>query len=518
LSISNPSNNICLGKAITLTASGALTYTWTNAGVVNGQTFTPSSTSVYTVTGQNGCGITTATTAVTVAPLSVATLASPTLVCQGSPSTLTAVSAVSGYTWSPGAQIGNTVVVAPNANTIYTVTASDGTCAGTQTVAVNTKITPTVQVSSTGTMICGGQQVVISASGANTYTWMPGNMTGNTVTVSPSSSTLYVVTGENTVNCFDIQQQVVVVAASPTINITASSMLVCSGQSVMLNASGGNSYAWTGGPNTASYLVMPTATTVYTVTGSHNTNSCTAVKEITIAAVVPNLTLPSSTAICTGETATLVASGADLYTWNAISTGSTGVFNMNPSTTTTVTLIATTQSLATSCPVTHTFVLTVNPLPNLTVTPTKAIVCKGETNTLTVSGAQTYTWTSTVTGNTIVITPVANNNYTVSGKDANGCIGEGSHQAKVSNCTGVFENGALQAQLSIYPNPNSGIFYVNSGTEMKLFLSNQLGQQLRAIELNAENDFKAEVKGLTPGIYLITDHQNHLPPIKIVVN
>jgi hypothetical protein len=163
-------------------------------------------------------------------------------------------------------------------------------------------------------------------------------------------------------------------------------------------------------------------------------------------------------------------------------------------------------------------VVTVNPLPTLTVTPTKATVCKGETNTLTVSGAQSYTWTSTVTGSTILITPTANMLYTVSGKDANNCMSEQSYQAKVSNCNGIVDHGTSVAQITIYPNPNSGIFYVNSGTDMKLFLSNQLGQQLMTIELSAKNDFSAEVKGLAPGIYFISDPQQQLPAFKIMVN
>jgi hypothetical protein len=517
LSIANPSSNICLGKAVTLTASGALSYTWTNPGVVNGQTFSPSSTAVYTVSGENGCGIVTATTTVTVAPLSVSAMASPTLVCEGSASTLTAVSSVANYTWAPYGLQGSSAVAITTANTVYTVTASDGTCSGTQTVLVNTKVTPTVQVSSTASTICQGQQVVITATGANSYTWMPGNLSGNSVTVSPNTATLYVVTGENSVNCFNSAQQIVLVEAPPTINVSASNLLICSGQSVTLTASGGNAYAWSGGPGTATYVVTPATTTAYTVTGSHSSNTCTAVKEITISALVPNLTLPSNTAVCTGGTATLSASGANLYTWNSIPTGSTGVFNITPPATTTITLVATTQSLTTSCPTTHTFVVTVNPLPSLTVTPSRAKICKGETNTLTVSGAQTYSWTSTVTGNMMVITPTANIIYTVSGTDANGCVNVTAYQAKVDNCNGIFEN-ASQSRLTIYPNPNNGTFKITSGTDARLILSNQLGQQLRSIELNEANGFTAEVKELSPGIYFVSDPHRTTMAFKIVVN
>ena len=48
--------NVCLGNNITLTGSGATSYSWTG-GVSNGVAFSPSSSNTYTVTGtaSNGC-------------------------------------------------------------------------------------------------------------------------------------------------------------------------------------------------------------------------------------------------------------------------------------------------------------------------------------------------------------------------------------------------------------------------------------------------------------------------------
>ena len=47
---------ICLGTEVTLSGSGAETYTWDN-GVIDAQPFSPTDTMVYTVTGtdENGC-------------------------------------------------------------------------------------------------------------------------------------------------------------------------------------------------------------------------------------------------------------------------------------------------------------------------------------------------------------------------------------------------------------------------------------------------------------------------------
>jgi len=517
LSVANPSNNVCLGKVISLTASGALSYTWANPGVVNGQTFAPQSTAMYTVTGQNGCGTTTAVTGVTVAPISVSTLASPTLVCAGTPATLTAVAPVAGFTWSPVNLAGNSIVVAPTANTIYTVTASDGTCTGTQTVAVSTKVTPTLQASTSSTMICDGDQIVLTANGANTYSWMPGNLTGNSVTVSPSTSTVYIVTGENNVNCFGTAQQFVIVNSAPSVSVTASKLLVCSGQSVTLNASGASTYTWTGGPNTASYPVTPAGTTVYSVTGGQTSNTCTATKQITISVLVPNVTLPTNTAICIGKTATLTASGATSYTWNSTPTGNVGLYTLNPQTTTTVTMIANTQSLTTNCPVTHTVVVTVNALPTLTLTSSKTRVCRGVANTLSVTGAQTYSWSNGASTNTVVVTPSVSTTYTVVGTNASGCSTEATILAQISACTGISENEVNRLQLSVYPNPNNGSFNVSTGANVTLILSNQLGQHIRTIVLNDANAHSAEIKDLSAGVYYISDEKNTSTAFKIVV-
>lgn len=519
LSISNPSNNICLGKTITLTASGALTYTWTNPGVVNGQTFTPSSTAVYTVSGQNGCGIVTATTAVTVAPLTVSASVSPTLVCQGQPAVLSASSAVSGYTWQPFSAPGGSITILPTSNTIYTVTASDGTCSGTQTVSVLTKQTPTLSVSVTNSTICDGDQITLSVTGASTYTWMPGNVSGNSLTVSPPSTTVFIVDGTNTVGCTSSAQQVILVNYGPALSVSANKTLVCTGDPIVLTATGAGGYNWTNGPAVPVNTVNPTGLTVYTVTGSHSANICTTTKTIEVDAIIPNVTLPTNTSVCTGNTVALISGGATTYSWNGFSNGSNPVYVIQPASSAVYLLVANTQSGQVNCPVSHTVMVTVNPLPTIAVVPTKPTMCKFETNTLTASGAVVYNWgsASTATGSSAVVTLSATAVFTIMGTDANGCQKVHTYQVFVTNCTGmpeIFEG----AHLSVFPNPNNGTFKLTSGTDVILILSNQLGQQIRSIGLNEANGFTAEVKDLTPGIYFISDHDKTIPAFKIIVN
>jgi trimeric autotransporter adhesin len=71
-----PDQTICLGMPVTLSGSGAQTYTWDN-GITNNDSFTPSGTQTYTVVGTdvNGCQDTSEVT-ITVVPAPTASLSS----------------------------------------------------------------------------------------------------------------------------------------------------------------------------------------------------------------------------------------------------------------------------------------------------------------------------------------------------------------------------------------------------------------------------------------------------------
>jgi len=525
LSISNPSNNVCLGRTVSLTATGALSYTW-SSGVVNGQTFTPTSTNNYTVTGQNGCGTTTAVTSITVAPLPVSVLATPTLICEGYPSLLTAVSAVANYTWQPGSLTGSTVQVSPLSNTIYTVTASDGTCSGTSTLEVQTKTTPVITVVATTTNVCEGQSVTLTASGAGpggTYTWSPGGSNGNTLTGNPLIPTLYTVNGTNSLNCEASAQIPVVVQQAPQMQVTASSTLVCAGNTITLLASGAANYNWVGGPSTAVNVVSPTGPTIYTVTGTHQTNTCVATRTVAVSAIVPNVTVPTAISICEGLSGTITASGATSYSFNGVNSGPNGIFVVAPMSTTNYVLIANTQNTIgtfVNCPTTHSILVTVNPNPTITVVPTKNLICRGQTHTLTASGASTYSWSnSSSTGNVITITPSVTALYTVTGTDANGCSSTIISQALVSGCTSIASNAKLNQTLFVFPNPSSGAFTVSIDEAITLKLINSLGQVVQILDLNTSNNFKSEVENLNSGIYfIIGENQNGKVNQKIIVS
>lgn len=141
----------------------------------------------------------------------------------------------------------------------------------------------------------------------------------------------------------------------------------------------------------------------------------------------------------------------------------------------------------------------------MTVTMNRPSVCKGEKVTLTAAGASSYTWTSLgQISPSVIVTPTASGTFTypVTLLSVPGCTASDSYQLIVAACAGINENNALLS-FQVFPNPSQGNIVITAGENMKLQLSNQLGQDLGSIELRAENGYKSELNGLKPGIYFI---------------
>jgi gliding motility-associated-like protein len=138
--------SICIGSGVTLSGSGAVSYTWNN-GVVNNVLFTPGSTQTYTVTGTdiNGCSNTDQVT-VTIVPIPVANVSAditsgiPTLTVNFDNNSSNATS----YHWdfgngseqnastTAGQQFGYTVP----GQYLVVLTAANGSCVDTDTVLI----------------------------------------------------------------------------------------------------------------------------------------------------------------------------------------------------------------------------------------------------------------------------------------------------------------------------------------------------------------------------------------------
>lgn len=166
---------VCQGGAVTLTATGSQSYSWTNS-VSNGVSFTPTSTQTYTVTATsaNGCQ-STDQVVVTVNQLPTVNAGVDQVICVGSTVTLSGFGAAS-YTWNNG--VSNGVSFTPGSTQTYTVTGTDANgCVNTDQITVTIVPFPTADVSADQTT--GFPDLTVNfdnnSTNASSYHWNFGN-------------------------------------------------------------------------------------------------------------------------------------------------------------------------------------------------------------------------------------------------------------------------------------------------------------------------------------------------------
>jgi gliding motility-associated-like protein len=262
---------LAAGASATLTLNASVTGT--NIAAFNA---TASATQLECATANNTVSLASSTVIV----VNTGGTASPGSICAGGTATLTGTGATT-YNWNPGGLTGTSVTVAPAGSTTYTVTGTTSGCSTTATVNLTVISNPTVNASASPTAICAGGTATLTGTGATTYNWNPGGLSGTSVTVSPAGTTIYTVTG-TTSGCIGTRTLNLVVNASPTVNALASPTSVCSGVAGTLTATGATSYTWNPGGSTGA-TINPTiaATTIFTVTGT-NAIGCTNTRTVSL--------------------------------------------------------------------------------------------------------------------------------------------------------------------------------------------------------------------------------------------
>ncbi|MDP2387552.1 MAG: gliding motility-associated C-terminal domain-containing protein [Bacteroidota bacterium] len=407
---SNPvSGLVCTGQTITLTGGGASSYVW-SGGISDGVAFTPASSGTYTVTGTdaNGCE-NTATASITVNNLPNVTVNSPST-CSGVATNLTANGADT-YLWNTS-ETTATISVSPASNSSYTVTGTDANgCVNTAVADVTVTSTPNVTVNSES--ICIGQSATLTGNGTTSFSWNTGDATSS-ITVNPTSTTSYTVTGSNGPGCDNTAVATVTVNNLPTVTSVSSPAngQVCAGQSITLTGGGASSYVWTGGINDG-VAFTPASSGTYTVTGT-DVNGCqnVATTSITVNSL-PAVTV-NSPSTCAGLATTLTAGGADTYLWNTTETTST--VSVSPIASTSYTVTGTDVN---GCINTAVANVTVTSAP--TVTVNSVSICAGQSATLTGNGTATYSWNTGDATASITVNPTSTTSYTVTGSNGPGC-------------------------------------------------------------------------------------------------
>ena len=326
-----------------------------------------------------------------------------------------------------------------------TLTATNVNGSSNSTVVITVNPTPTVTATASPSPICNGQSSTLTAGGASTYAWMPGSLSGTSVSVSPATTTTYPVTGTSAAGCINTQTVSVIVNPVPTVTATASPTTICVGQSSILTGAGASTYAWMPGSlSGTSVSVSPATTTTYTVTGTSAAgciNTQTVSVTVNICAGPIAAFTPSSTSVCIGDPVDFTdnSTGAPTsWSWTfpsgtpatATTPNVTGV-TWATAGTYTVTLTVTNVNGSTSA----TQVITVNPAPNVIVTASPTTICIGQFSNLSAAGAATYVWNpGNLTGSAVSVTPIVTTTYTIVGTSAAGCTNTAQVTVVVQAC------------------------------------------------------------------------------------
>jgi gliding motility-associated-like protein len=294
------------------------------------------------------------------------------------------------FSWSNGATT-SSVIVTPTVTTVYTVVVTNVCGSVAQTATVTPGAAPAFTISSASSVICQGQTLTLNTAGSSgTFTWsgpgIVGSASGGSVLVSQAG----VYTSTLTNGCGTATSSFTVTdGPSSALILAASSATLCSGGSVTLTSVATGSVNWsTGALNTPSVTVTNTGVVTATLVNSCGTSS----SSITIVnGAAPALTIvPSATALCSGQNATLTANGsAGTYSWingpsgNIITTGSSGVYTA-----------VVTNSCGTG---TASYSLVFQSVPAVSLTSSKNVLCPNENATLTangLNGGNSYSWSS----------------------------------------------------------------------------------------------------------------------------
>ena len=415
------SQTVCANQAFTLTASSTepgTTISWFNSiaggsAIATGSSYAAPgfpTAGTYTLYAGVCPGTYRQPVLITVNSGLAISVNSPTI-CPGQAVVLTPTSTATSYSWNTGAA-SNTISVSPAATTVYTVTGTNGSCSGSQTATVT--VGSGIGITVNSPTICAGTSTILTAGGATTYSWSTGATT-NTISVNPSSNSVYTVTG-TAGTCTGSATSTVSVNALPVLTVSALPATICAGGTSTLSVSGAATYTWSNSFNGSSQPVSPASTTGYSVTGTSAAGCTSTLTASLTLTVTPNPTVAvNSPTICSGQSAALTASGATSYSWTSGQT--TATLAVSPGTTTIYTVTGTSNS----CSGTQTATVTVSPAMIIAVnSPT---ICAGQTTVLTAtSTATSYTWTTGANTNTISVSPSSTTVYTVVGT-AGTCAG-----------------------------------------------------------------------------------------------
>ena len=528
------SATICAGSsanlsvALTGTAPWSITYTeGTTPLTISGISGTPAtisvsptSTKTYRLTAVSDSRCTgtsyTGSALVTVNPLPTAVISGSATICAGSSANLsvaltgtppwsitytdgTTPLTISGITGTPA-----TISVSPTSTKTYRLTAvSDSRCTGTSytgSALVTVNPLPTVYAGADRSIPYCTSTAINDATASGvaplSYSWTPAISFVNASLLNPvtrnlTASDTYTLTVTDGNSCTNSDQMTITVTGSPlAVNPVASSLTICSGSPVQLNAnatggSGTYSYSWTSEPagftsGIANPIANPATTTTYTVHVNDGFNTVSGNVTVTVNPL-PTAVISGSSTICAGSSANLSVALTGTPPWSitytdgttplTISgiTGTPATISVSPTSTKTYRLTAVSDSRCTGTSYTGSALVTVNPLPTVYAGADRNIPYGTSTtiNDATASGVAplSYSWTpATSFVNASLLNPVTRNltasdTFTLTVTDGNLCTNSDRMTVTVVNkCITLTAKVLLEGSM-VNPDNSSAYTY-----------------------------------------------------------
>ena len=251
--------NFCFGDSVILTSTASSFYQWSSGETTQSITVNSTGNFQVTVTNNEGCTATSASTSVTTNALPVASISAsgPLQFMAGNNVTLTANGGTT-YLWSPGGE--TTAAINVNSPGTYQATVFSAQGCSTITNPVNVIVTPLIVANITlpgNQYICPGTSVTLQSDPAYAYSWSPGGATTQSIDVTQA--------GTFTLSIFDlygnsVSKSIVVSSAlqpsSPTISFN---YIPNAAYQLTANEPSAASYLWSNGQTASTINVMSPA-------------------------------------------------------------------------------------------------------------------------------------------------------------------------------------------------------------------------------------------------------------------
>ncbi len=376
----------------------------------------------------------------------------------------------------------------------------DNLCQDSSLITINEPPPLNVNILNNSGQICPGGSLNLLASGANSYIWSPSTWLntsiGSNVVSSPISSITYIVTGTDTNGCSNNDSILVDIIQPLSMSVYPPNPSVCIDDDAEITISTGIlsnfSYSWY--PNYGvTYIQSNTSSIVFSLSPPISTNynfrvdyGVGCIDSISIPILVypkPSLTISNNTTICSGSSVILNGSGTNNLIWypsNSLNNNFGSSVIASPSISTSYYMIGEDIN---GCKDTLNTIVSVVPKPNINIYPSEVEICKGDSISLYISGAENYIWSPSqgilaLSSDSVLV--FSNNSliYNVTAFDSLGCSNDTSIKVNVNplpnitlnNLDSIICNGDISVinsyGASSYSWYSNSILFNNTGSSV----------------------------------------------------